>query len=142
MRLFLDWLYCEDLDATGVRQILAGHHGLSVESLRTDIIDSHLKHGGKVNYHENYPISEIGQRRQGFVRQKAQDMIGSMLRQLGLPPDSDTRPHLEQIKAMLPPVIISVLPDGTNYIQDGNHRLGVSLMLGLPTIKTFLLTDQ
>ena len=141
MRLFLDWLYREDLDASGVRQILTGHHGLNVESLRMDIIDSHMKRGGHVNYDENFPIAEIGQRRQGFARQRAQEMIATMLGQLGLSPDSDPRPHSQQIKAMLPPVIISILPDGTNHIEDGNHRLGVSLMLGIPTIKAFLLSD-
>ena len=67
------------------------------------------------------------------------------IQKLGLQPISDLRQinvniAPEKIKAMLPPIIITMMPDESYHVDDGNHRLGVASFLKLPAVRAFVLS--
>ncbi len=73
------------------------------------------------------------------------EMINIILQSLKMPPVQDPKQaqglaqHAAQIKEMLPPIIVSILPDESYHLGDGNHRLGIARIVGIPTLKAFIL---
>jgi hypothetical protein len=151
MKTFYEWLIQESnqVNQQQANQIISSHKGpISAEGMRTDMIDQAFKVGNQVEYDANFPINNISTRMQGFSMDSVVEIINKMLQAIGVQPvanaqDVKSIPNLQSLYPklidMIPPAIISILPDGTVSLMDGNHRYGVSKVLGLPTIKTFII---
>jgi hypothetical protein len=151
MKTFFEWLNFNEnqINPQQVQQIIASHKGpLDISGIRTDMIDNAFKIGNQVEYDPAFPIAKISKRMQGFDTGSVLAMINKMLSNIGLQQantiaDIKTIPNLQQniskLSEMIPPAILSILPDETVSLMDGNHRYGASIMLGLPTIKTFII---
>jgi hypothetical protein len=151
MKTFKEWLNFNENQITPqqVQQIIDSHEGpLDTSGIRTDVLDHAFKTGNQVEYDPAFPISQISKRMQGFEPNAVLTMINKMLSSIGLqevksPSEIKTIPNLQQnlskLSDMIPPAILFILPDETVSLMDGNHRYGASIMLGLPTIKTFII---
>jgi len=136
------------LSAQQAKQMVMSHKGpLNAEGVRTDMFDNAEHHGFPITYDPDFSISNIGRRIQGYDMGRVMEMIGVMFQTLKLPPPQDRNQidraavaqHAEQFKEMLPPIIVSILPDETYHLGDGNHRLGTARTLGIPTLKAFVI---
>lgn len=151
MKTFYEWLLQESqqVNQQQANQIISSHKGpISAEGIRTDMLDQAFKVGNQVEYDENFPINNISTRMQGFGMDSVLEIINKMLQAIGIQPVTNAQdvkniPNLQSLYPklieMIPPAIISIMPDDTVSLMDGNHRYGVSKVLGLPTIKAFII---
>jgi hypothetical protein len=138
----------QSIDINQARQIISSHAGpISVERLRTDLLDSAAKRGDQLFFDPEFPISNFGRRIQGFSMDGVLDIINTVFQSVGLQAVQTTQEiksqniasKLQQIKEMLPPLIVTILPDESYSLGDGNHRLGVARVLNIPTLKAFII---
>lgn len=146
---FANWIYQELLGQPITAQqaiaMLQSHQGVVLqEGVRTDLLQNHQ---GQIYYNPQFPTSEFGRRGQGWDAVHVLKIINQIFTKLDLPPANDIRTidkqqiqsYLPQIQSQIPPIIVSKLPDDSNHLDDGNHRLGVAKVLGLPALKAFVL---
>lgn len=122
--------------------------GLSYEGLRIDIIERDLKNNRKVYYVQNFPIKLISKRRQGWVENDLLNLINSLLKHFGIQGITNlknfnksilSKELLKEIKEHIPPIIISILPDETIELIDGNHRIALAeIFFELKDIRAFV----
>ncbi len=148
---FKHWLHTEEaqpIQPAQVQQILSAHRGpLNTGNIRTDLLVSAANRGEHIMFDQDFPITNIGRRIQGYDMNHVMTMINTIFKTIGLPAIQDRtqiqpqtiQPHIEQIKEALPPLIVSLMPDESYHLDDGNHRLGVARTLGLQTVKAFII---
>lgn len=136
----------QPISAQQAVQILSAHRGvIRADDLRTDNFTNAERNGHTIYYNPAFQIANIGRRIQGYDMARVMQMINQMFSAIGLPPVQDpkqidqnaVRPHAAQLSEMLPPIIVSIMPDESYSLSDGNHRLGCARVLGLPTLKAF-----
>lgn len=144
---FKHWLINEDGKPISQRQaiaILKNHTGV-IDS--GDIRFDALSQQHDFSFDNDFPLSNIPRLTQGYDPSRVRDIINVILKSVGLDPVENLKqidhhalqPYLSQIKKSLPPIIVSLLPDESYHLADGNHRFGTAKILGLPTIRAIVL---
>jgi len=150
---FKKWLLIEHEQNVNLQQaiqIATAHNGpISAKEMRIDTLQNAARLEKSISFDSEFAVANIGRRIQGYDMQRVMQMIGVMFQALNLPAPQDPRQidkqvvqqHVPKIKEMLPPIIVSVMPDESYDLDDGNHRLGCARVLGLLTMKAFVIRD-
>ncbi len=153
MGYFKEWLLAEEAGSGQMHAVatvqeatkLAQTTALDVDTQGLERVAKVLKGGGSVWYTDAFQISELGRNRQGWAADHVLGMFSRMAQKLGLnPPETLQDAQKLGIKQgdfnrMISPVIVSLMPDESYHIDDGNHRLGCAIVLKFPTVRAFVL---
>ncbi len=119
---------------------------INYENIRIDLIKNMFKIGGKVFFKEKFEIKEIKNKSQGWTREGVLTMMNLILKDEKLAEIEDIKDFkkdsldIKKIMIQLAPIIISILPDNSIDLNDGNHRLAlVELFLKEKNISAYIL---
>jgi len=140
------------LDYSEITKFLGNYKknkGLSYEGLRLDMIENNFKVNNEVFFVNKFPLNLISKRRQGWTPEGVLSLINSLLKHFGIMGIDSlenfnlnlfSKDLFQEIKDHIPPIIISILPDGTINLEDGNHRLELAEnIFKLNSINAFVL---
>lgn len=152
MIYFKEWLLVEEQQnyqsiktIEQAKQLATTAGGLDFDTQGIERIKANLNAGGEVYFTDHFPIKDLGRNRQGWAKDKVLEMFGTFAKSIGqVPPktieDAQNMPiDYSTFNRMISPVIISMMPDESYHISDGNHRLGCAIVLKFPTIKAFVV---
>ena len=128
-----------------VQQILSHSGPISTHEVRVDFLQQAAKQGRMISFDPQFPVSNIGRRIQGYDMTRVLQMINVIFQTLGIPQVQNLQQinrqsiatYSQRIIQMLPPIIVSIMPDESYHLSDGNHRIGIAHVLGLQTLKAF-----
>jgi len=121
----------------------------SNKELRLDLIEDSLKREDKVYFSNDFSLDLLDRRRQGWDLGRGLEMLNTLLNYYKFPNIIDLKEFnknlfnkstIKEISENMPPVIVSLLPDGTFHLEDGNHRIAIlEIFLGLKEIRAFII---
>ncbi len=150
---FRDWLLAEETEqyvkvkTVAHAQQLGKSTGLDGSEMRWDNIHSALEQGNNVWYVEQFPLSYLGRLNQVWDRGRVLKMLAVLAQKTNQnPPKSleeaqNLKLREPQYRRMVPPVIVSYLPDESYHLADGNHRVGAAIVLKFQNIRAFVIAD-
>ena len=137
-------------DLQEVEQVLSTYKStmLTTKDLRLDLIQNAYRIKRRVYYARQFPLHLIHKSRQGASVQGIIEIINRILEHYTLGKiEQITQLNTTQMEVVLkevmvhcPPLILSILPDETIHLDDGNHRVYLAeKVLGLKTLPAFIL---
>jgi hypothetical protein len=138
------------LDTESAVRILESYDAVfSIKESRLDYIDNAYKIGRKVYFTETYPLKQITTPRQGWVEGTVLEMLNIIMSYLNKPLvkklsqfDATLNEHDKaKILRIIPPIILSLLPDDSVHTSDGNHRYALAKILQLEYLPAFIVKD-
>ncbi|MCA9496204.1 MAG: hypothetical protein KC589_04640 [Nanoarchaeota archaeon] len=122
---------------------------LSYEGLNLNSIQNSFRISFEVFFVDNFPIELISKRRQGWTREGIINLINSLLNYYNIRKISSLEEFNElkiddkirmEIKNHIPPIIVTLLPDESFHLEDGNHRIALSeLFFHVKELKAFVI---
>lgn len=148
---FTRWLLAEEnqeyvtVTDVGHAKTLSQSDGLDPDDIHFDRIDSGLRDGKQVWYVEQFPLAYLNRRNQGWERGHVLKMLGVLAQKTNqkqpasLEEAQNMKLREPEFRRMVPPVIISYLPDESYHIEDGNHRVGAAIVLKFQNVRAFVI---
>lgn len=119
-----------------------------LSNIRLDIIENSFQINKEIYFIEEFPLNLISKSRQGFTQENLLSLLNSILQSNNLQKINSLQEFniekldkktFQKIKEELPPIILSILPDETIKLEDGNHRVALyEYILKLENIKAIV----